>query len=188
MLINQEDSLHFYLKKAVKSAHDKLERNPVLLPLFGDVSIEEYANALAALHGVYIAVEKNIMDFLSNQSDLFDYQSRLKTPALEGDLKALAKIPIISNIEFPVPRNVAELVGMIYVMEGSTLGGQFLARKIGDKFPTRFFSGYGENTAQKWQEFWLFANTVCADNQYEEVAQMAMSLFESMELHLRLNK
>jgi heme oxygenase len=48
-----------------------------------------------------------------------------------------------------------------------------------------FFSVYGENTAQKWQEFWLFANAVCADNQYEEVVKMAMSLFEFIELHLK---
>jgi heme oxygenase len=185
MPIKQEDGLHLYLKKAVKPAHDKLENNPVLVPLFGDVSIEEYANALAALHGAYTAVEKNIMDFLVNQPNLFDYQSRLKTPALEEDLKALAKAPIISSIEFPKPRNVAQLVGMIYVLEGSTMGGQFLARKIGDKFPIHFFSGYGENTVQKWQEFWVFANKVCTVEQYEDVAKMAMSLFESIELHLK---
>lgn len=185
MPINQEDGLHLYLKKVVKNAHDKLENDSVLLPLFGDVSIEEYANALAALHGIYAAVEKNIMDFLSNQPELFDYQSRLKTPALENDLKALAKAPIISSIEFPTPNNVPELVGMIYVLEGSTMGGQFLARKIGDKFPIRFFTGYGENTVQKWQEFWMFANSVCTTSQYQDAAKMAMSLFESIELHLK---
>jgi heme oxygenase len=65
------------------------------------------------------------------------------------------------------------------------MGGQFLARKLGDKFPVHFFSGYGENTAQKWQEFWLFANAVCAYSQYEEVVKMAISLFESIESHLK---
>lgn len=185
MHTNQEE-LHRYLKKAVKEAHDNLEKHSVLVPLLGEnVSIEDYANALATLHGFYAAVEKNILDFLVNQPDLFDYQSRLKTPALEADLKTLGKTPFISNIEFPAPKNVAELVGMLYVLEGSTMGGQFLARKIGDKFPMQFFTGYGENTAQKWQEFWEFANTVCADIEYEEVAKMAVLLFELIKQHLQ---
>lgn len=184
MRLNQEDGLHRYLKDAVKEAHDKLEKNSVLVPLLGEkISLEDYANALATLHGFYAAVEKNITVFLANRPDLFDYQSRLKTPALEADLKMLGKIPFISNIEFPEPKNVAELIGMIYVLEGSTIGGQFLARKIGDKFPIRFFSGYGENTAQKWQEFWEFANSVCTTEKYEAVAKMAVLLFELIALH-----
>jgi heme oxygenase len=186
MQINQEDELHRYLKETVKTAHDKLENNSVLSPLFGEnVSIEDYANALATLHGFYAAVEKNIMAFMADKPDLFDYQSRLKTPALEDDLKMLGKTPFISNIEFPAPKNVAELVGMIYVLEGSTMGGQFLVRKIGDKFPTRFFSGYGENTAKKWREFWTFANAVCTVEKHEDVAKIATLLFELIKQHLQ---
>jgi heme oxygenase len=94
-------------------------------------------------------------------------------------------MPFISKIEFPYPNNDSELIAMLYVIEGSMMGGQFLARKLGNKFPVHFFSVYGENTAQKWQEFWLFANAVCTDNQYEEVVKMAMSLFEFIELHLK---
>ena len=154
-MIHKQNELHLYLKEIIKNAHDKLDHQPILLQLLGDVSIDEYANALAALHGVYEAVEKNIMIFLANQPDLFDYQSRIKILALENDLKDLAKPPFISNIEFPTPKNVAELVGMIYVLEGSTMGGQFLSRKIGNKYPMRFFSGYGDNTAQKWQFYYL---------------------------------
>jgi heme oxygenase len=184
MAINQEDELHRYLKDAVKEAHDNLEKNSVLLPLLGEsVLLEDYANALATLHGFYAAVEKNITDFLANQPDLFDYKARLKTSALEADLKTLGKTPFVSNIEFPAPKNVAELVGMIYVLEGSTMGGQFLARKIGDKFPIRFFTGYGDNTAQKWQEFWGFANSVCTEVEYETVAKTARELFGCIELH-----
>ncbi|MEY2666061.1 MAG: hypothetical protein RLZZ384_232 [Pseudomonadota bacterium] len=184
-MIHKQSELHLHLKGIIKNAHDKLDHQPVLLKLLGDVSIDEYANALAALHGVYEAVEKNIMIFLANQPDLFDYQSRLKTQALENDLKELAKAPFISNIAFPIPKNVAELVGMIYVLEGSTMGGQFLSRKIGNKYPMRFFSGYGDNTAQKWQEFWVFANSVCSVEQYEDIGKMAILLFGLIESHLQ---
>lgn len=184
-MIDKQNELHLHLKEVIKNAHDKLEHQPILLQLLGNVSIDEYANALAALHGVYAAVEKNVMNFLSNQSDLFDYESRLKTLALENDLKELDKKPYISNIDFPIPKNVAELVGMIYVLEGSTMGGQFLSHKIGNKYPMRFFNGYGDNTAQKWQEFWVFANSVCAVDQYDDVGEMAILLFGLIELHLQ---
>jgi heme oxygenase len=184
-MIHKQSELHLHLKGIIKNAHDKLDHQPILSQLLGDVSLEGYANALAALHGVYEAVEKNIMNFLANQPDLFDYQSRLKTQALEEDLKELEKPPYISNIGFPIPKNIAELVGMIYVLEGSTMGGQFLSRKIGNKYPMRFFSGYGDNTAQKWQEFWVFANSVCSVEQYEDIGKMAILLFELIESHLQ---
>lgn len=184
-MVNKQNELHQHLRDVIKNAHDKLEHQPILLQLLGDVSLEGYANALAALHGVYAAVEKNILIFLANQPNLFDYQSRLKTLALEEDLKELEKAPYISNIAFPAPKNVAELVGMIYVLEGSTMGGQFLARKMRNKYPMRFFSGYGDNTAQKWQEFWVFANSVCSVEQYEDIGKMAILLFGLIESHLQ---
>lgn len=184
-MITNETTFHLYLKQTIQKAHQELDKQPILSALQGDVSVEEYGNALAALHGFYANVEKNVMTFFANETIFFDYQSRLKTPLLEHDLKMLGKTPFVPKIEFPTPKNVAELVGMIYVLEGSTMGGQFLAQKIGNKFPIHFFTGYGANTAQKWQEFWAFANSVCTVEEYDAVAKMAILLFELLTLHLQ---
>lgn len=55
------------------------------------------------------------------------------------------------------PRSV--FLGRMYVMEGSTLGGQMLARHVEDRLkltPGRgnsYFIGYGEATGLRWREF-----------------------------------
>ncbi len=53
----------------------------------------------------------------------------------------------------------AVFLGRMYVMEGSTLGGQFIAKHVGARLGllqgkgTAFFSGYGTQTASRWKEF-----------------------------------
>jgi heme oxygenase len=53
----------------------------------------------------------------------------------------------------------AVFLGRMYVMEGSTLGGQLLARHVEQQLglaPGRgdsYFAGYGDHTGQRWREF-----------------------------------
>ena len=50
-------------------------------------------------------------------------------------------------------------MGCLYVMEGSTLGGKFIARQVQEKLGlspeagTAFFSGYGNETGARWKTF-----------------------------------
>ena len=50
-------------------------------------------------------------------------------------------------------------LGRMYVMEGSTLGGQYIARHVEDTLGLEqgegnsFFRGYGEQTGERWREF-----------------------------------
>lgn len=52
----------------------------------------------------------------------------------------------------------AQFLGALYVMEGSTLGGRFLARhvvaELGEAYgpATRYFQGHGEQTGSMWRE------------------------------------
>ena len=53
----------------------------------------------------------------------------------------------------------AVFLGRMYVMEGSTLGGQLLARHVEQQLglePGRgdsYFAGYGDHTGRRWREF-----------------------------------
>ena len=55
------------------------------------------------------------------------------------------------------PRSV--FLGRMYVMEGSTLGGQLLARHVEEHLGltpghgNSYFRGYGEHTGERWREF-----------------------------------
>ncbi len=51
------------------------------------------------------------------------------------------------------------MVGFCYVIEGSTLGGQFISKEMKKRFfanedgGTKFYSGYGANNGIMWKEF-----------------------------------
>ncbi|AFL86944.1 heme oxygenase [Terriglobus roseus DSM 18391] len=53
----------------------------------------------------------------------------------------------------------AVFLGRMYVMEGSTLGGQLLARHVEQQLGLQpglgdsYFAGYGDHTGQRWREF-----------------------------------
>ena len=62
-------------------------------------------------------------------------------------------------LERPRPRTRAEAFGVLYVVEGATLGGQVLSRHLeetlglGSANGARFFHGYGSRTGAMWQAF-----------------------------------
>ena len=55
------------------------------------------------------------------------------------------------------PRSI--FLGRMYVMEGSTLGGQYIARHVEETLGIRpgegnsYFRGYGDATGERWREF-----------------------------------
>ena len=55
------------------------------------------------------------------------------------------------------PRSI--FLGRMYVMEGSTLGGQYIARHVEETLGlssgegNSYFRGYGEATGERWREF-----------------------------------
>lgn len=77
--------------------------------------------------------------------------------------EGLAKCPRIESQE--------DLVGMLYVMEGSTLGGQIVARMLREKLGIEgdsgggYFAAHGDATAMRWREFatWARANVHTPD-------------------------
>jgi heme oxygenase len=58
---------------------------------------------------------------------------------------------------FPSPANLAEALGMLYVLEGSTLGGHVILRTLRnagvDCAPLAFLDPYGPDTGRRWRDF-----------------------------------
>jgi heme oxygenase len=126
--------------------------------------------------------------FLSPRPDLFDYTPRCRLLALESDLANLGKAPAAIDASLPAPRNVGELVGMIYTIEGSTRGGRYIFRHLqqhfGDSVPLSFFAGHGDTGEQRWEEFWQFADANCPPAEFPDAARSAVQLFGFIEAHL----
>ena len=182
-------NLHDCLRQATKASHRRLDHHPLLAPLVrNDLTLAQYGDALAALYGVYAPLEKEIDAFLAIRPALFDYHRRRKLPALKDDLAALGRAPRKREMRYPAPTTIAELVGVLYTVEGSAMGGQSIARCLRragfDVLPMRFFSGYGEDAEVRWREFLTFADETCAGADNPSAAATAASLFQAIKTHL----
>lgn len=88
-------------------------------------------------------------------------------------------------MNLPVINTVGQLVGALYVIEGSTLGGQLISRSLNQHLGltlntgARFFYGYGEQTALMWQSFIDFADCISGDEtQCQAAEQSAWQTFQ----------
>jgi heme oxygenase len=185
--------LHHWLRQATKMAHRDLDHHPLLAPLVRpDLGVVQYGDALAALHGVHAQAEPRILAFLDKHEGPFDYRARLKLPALESDLAALGRPPLHWRRDLPAPESIGALIGILYTVEGSAQGGQVIERTIRNnvrknaatKLPLQFFSGYGELSRERWEEFLRFADEYCPIAEYETAAVTAVLLFEAIKNHL----
>ena len=129
------------------------------------VSPEMYAALLARFYGIHQPSESQ----LSRVSELnelgLNVPSRRKTPWIERDLQslgwsddAIGRVP--TSTDLPCLSNAAEALGAMYVLEGSTLGGQIIRREVEKRLgftPHRggaFFAGYGDpGTREKRTQF-----------------------------------
>lgn len=173
------------LRQTTKSAHHRLDHQPLLSALL-DPAIDHmrYGDALAALHGVYVAAENQ----LANQATE-DFPHWPRTPDLEADLAELGRTPPPFTGRLPSSGKPGAHIGLLYVLEGSALGGQLLSRRLrvalGPACPLRFFTGQGEAAAaRRWAAFWQYAAGCCAPAHFPAAEEAAINLFAVFSQHL----
>lgn len=121
---------------------------------------ERYCFRLAQFYGFYRPIEARLTQLL--QHDLLDYPRRLKAHLLRADLKTLGwrnadALPVCGRL--PVLDDATAGFGCLYVLEGSTLGGQVISRHVAAQLAVtpergaRFFAGYGSATGAMWRAF-----------------------------------
>lgn len=154
------------LKTQTLDAHQSIEKS---MPIASaDFSKEEYRSLLQKFYGFHVPLERRFADFRAQHSGLFPDGDRSKVPALSSDLKDLgldesdlSRLPLATDL--PNVDDLRQITGVLYVIEGSTLGGQLIFRHLEEKFgsdiPRRYFGGYGPRTGPMWQSFikWLEA-------------------------------
>jgi len=180
--------LHQRLRQATKQPHHVLDHHPLLAPLIRpDVTVAQYGDALAALHGVQCGAEASILAFLAEHRDVFDYTQRRKLSALQSDLAALGRHPQPLTVGLPSLHNQGALTGVLYTLEGATQGGRFIARNLhhsalppGVRLATAFFDIYGEQSQQRWDEFLAFARQ-CPLDQHDAAVATAVTMFKAIE-------
>lgn len=186
-MTNDSENILARLKRETAEIHQELENK---MPFAGeDFSLPEYQCLIVNFYNFYEKFEPQIERALKRYQIDFDYSRRLKTPKLALDLQNL-ETPLSSNFDSvenePAIFNSREKVfGALYVVEGSTLGGQVIARILKRKFNfdesngAAFFGGYGAETGAMWNAFRAaiteFAET--SDN-HEDIIVAATETFQ----------
>lgn len=159
------------LRRETESLHRSLEKSDRLRSLLSpELTRNEYGEILIRFHALYEILESDVLDRREWQEAGFDFVPRLKLPLLRRDLDFLG---MNEDARCGLPdRNVSfrcgdfpSLLGTLYVTEGSTLGGQIIARHltqnldIGPASGASFFHGYGSDTGRRWREFCALLGT-----------------------------
>lgn len=189
-------SISSILKTSTQAQHDHIEKNPLTASIpQGTISLEDYKLLLSKFYGFHLPIEQTFAQYSEWQSYQFDIQARKKTPHLIRDLKALgfqdsviAKLAICPQL--PIFQSFASCLGILYVLEGSTLGGQILYRHIQEKFHydenngLAYFHGYGKSRlGSMWNSFKDFLERYAQEQPHkqEEIIQAASQTFSCLD-------
>ncbi|MGI9212466.1 MAG: biliverdin-producing heme oxygenase [Methylococcaceae bacterium] len=150
------------LRTATHAHHTRLEQRLNLLR--AGFSLADYDKLLCSFLGYYRPLEKTLNALADINVWIPDYPMRIKTTLLEQDLLALGHNPaeleqIPECAELPLCSDRSSVMGCLYVIEGSTLGGQIMNRHFQNSLNLSqgqglvFFSGYGIETMEMWKRF-----------------------------------
>ncbi len=149
------------LKKETATQHKNTENVPLQRRLMQqDFTQAEYLKLLEAWWLILSVFENQFSKSPLLHNIIQDLDKRYRLPLIEKDLKAFGKLP--PNISPPhSPINTAsaeDYIGYLYVLEGSTLGGQFIEKKLLThpwitQNHINFYQGHHKNTRSMWLEF-----------------------------------
>lgn len=121
------------LKEETRSSHEATEKQ---LNLFSRMSTDQqYARLLGRFWGFYVPIESTIGQVAGVDKLPLNLSARQKKPLLQSDLTFLdwneptiQALPLC--VDLPTLDSVPQALGCLYVLEGSTLGGQFISRDL----------------------------------------------------------
>ena len=156
------------------------------------LTISRYRDLLTRFLGFYIPWEEKIYRQPPPLLDQF-LVGRRKVPWLKQDLAYFGIDPERqAQCSFvPSCAGFASALGSLYVIEGSTLGGQWTFRHLNSTLGIsqdaggRFFYGYGPLTSAKWKQFEELLSQCGQTEDADEIVRAAADTFEAMSEWLR---
>lgn len=153
------------LREATSSQHRAVEA--LLPPSWSTLGREGYRSYLERMAGFHLPLEERVFaghDWTS--LGLPAAAERPRAALLRADLAALGLDAngLSRATDLPDVRDLGRALGVLYVLEGSTLGGQVLAREVirgAPGVPTTFLRGAGDAGA-RWRSFVGFAESLVA--------------------------
>lgn len=149
------------LQQATHDAHVRLNRHPLLEQLTApEYPLAYYQQVISAYYSSYVQIEAAIDQALSRWEIDFDYTRRRKQPWLLQDMACfgIAQPAVQTHLAPALINDEHAVFGVLYAIEGSSLGGRLIARRLATHFGltqtqgARFFYGYGEHIDARWNE------------------------------------
>lgn len=159
------------LKEETKQEHDKTEESLQSNKIFDkSYTLENYKNLLIHNYFLVSKYEPQVNKFLHKYPEL-KLDTRRKILAITSDLDNL-NVDINNDSIAHNLDNEAEAFGALYVMEGSTLGGNVIMKQLRknpafEDITFNYFGIYGNKTGLMWQEFKAFLDERISEKDYQ---------------------
>ncbi|WP_024695445.1 biliverdin-producing heme oxygenase [Pseudomonas syringae] len=169
------------LRAETHQLHGQIEKR---MPFFSSsLDAALYLRLLQAYYGFYLPLESALRSSALVPSELIPHE-RVKIPVLLDDLRALGmteqdieRLELCSQL--PVVDSPGACLGVLYVLEGATLGGQVLRRQVekrlglDERTGAAFLDVYGADTGPRWKAFLNYLDNVQSDVVFSAAAAKA---------------
>ncbi|AYN68248.1 hypothetical protein D1013_13110 [Euzebyella marina] len=181
------------IKKETKSHHQQVE-TVLVSELKSLKTKDDYAGLLARLYSFYKPIEDEVHRTIDAEI-ITDISKREHTSRIVEDLQLLEH-----REETPLPepqltmKSLSYALGVLYVMEGSTMGGQIISKMIHKNVDmngadaVNYFSSYGDDTHKMWAKFKIQVIKIESTLNHKEVISGAEDTFNQLRQWLLATK
>lgn len=154
------------LRAATREEHERTERaiEGRFFGGSGGIDREGYRQLLESFLGIYRPLEERLVPAARRHLPSFSYRRR--AGRLERDLRVLGcsrarleELPTLSRGELPVLDGPSRLLGCLYVVEGSELGGRVIRKRLEEHLDggalraDAFFATDPDRVRERWTAF-----------------------------------
>jgi len=177
------------LRRATGAAHARIE---LALPLLDpQLTRAHYLRIVRGFYGFHAALEPLCERALGADAAALGLGARAKLPLLRADLAALGDSPA-DVLALPLCRDLptvtsrSQAAGVLYVVEGSTLGGRVIGRHLLRALAltpdsgAAFFASYGDRTGEMWLAFGAHVERM-VEFDLDAAVVAAIETFETLE-------
>ncbi|WP_158768468.1 biliverdin-producing heme oxygenase [Paraglaciecola sp. L1A13] len=183
-------SIGLFLKTSTAGLHREVEGKLSRILFHRDLNAQTYYQVLLCMHNAYKEMEQAVNNYPVSQKV---YVNRSKLRWLENDIAHLK--PLIKQVEgkhlSKVTLNLsssAQAMGLLYVIEGATLGGEHIQARLtrhswlDAQHGVEFFASYGMKRMTNWHEFLAVLQKYYEHNpdDYDEIKAGAELAFQSI--------
>lgn len=190
------------LKESIKEQHARMEKTPFITALInGTLPLESYVGQLRAMAVIQGTLEHELAQLKPGKIKtlMLDKPSRLVhlrkdlsifDPMLIKDIQATLEFTrkIAERIRRYRVEQPTDLLGILYVLQGMTLGNAVHLPDVLKAFGTKtggsahYYTGYGNRTADYWQEFCCAMNAIPMDlDGCNRIIQVTHDFFDMLE-------